>query len=139
MKKIVLVSCASKKRAVKSRAAELYISDLFKLSLQYARKLKPDAIFILSAKHGLLALDDEIEPYNVTLNKMRIDERKLWADRVIEQLQLHTDLQHDYFIVLAGESYCKYLLPRLKLYETPLKGLNIFKRVPYLKKQVDNE
>lgn len=139
MKKIVLISCVSKKRAVKSRAAELYTSTLFKLNLQYARKLKPDAIFILSAKHGLIALDDEIEPYDVTLNKMRANERKVWANKMIEQLRLHADLQHDHFIVLAGERYRQYLLPRLLSYEIPLEKLRIGKQLQYLKKQVRDE
>jgi len=52
MKKIVLISCASKKLEVKAKAADLYTSALFKLNLKYARKLKPDGIFILSAKYG---------------------------------------------------------------------------------------
>jgi hypothetical protein len=139
VKKIVLISCASKKRAVKSRAAELYTSTLFKLNLQYAKKLKPDAIFILSAKHGLLALDDEIAPYDVTLNNMRVGERKTWANKIIEQLRLHADLQHDRFIVLAGERYRQYLLHRLLSYEIPLKKLLIGKQLQYLKKQVRDE
>lgn len=139
MKKIVLIQCVRKKRAVKSRAAELYTSTLFKLNLQYAGKLKPDAIFILSAKHGLVALDDEIEPYDVSLNKMRVDKRKVWANEIIEQLQSHADLQHDHFIVLAGERYRQYLLPRLLSYEIPLKKLPIGKQLQYLKKQVRDE
>jgi hypothetical protein len=139
MKKIVLISCVSTKRAVKSKAAELYISTLFKLNLQYARKLKPDAIFILSAKYGLVALDDEIEPYDVTLNKMRVDEKKSWANQVLGQLKLQTDLQNDHFIILAGERYRQYLLPHLKFREIPLKGLPIGKQLQYLKKQMCNE
>ena len=83
MKRLVLISCASKKRATRAKAAELYISTLFELNLQYARRLKPDAILILSAKHGLLALNDEIEPYDVTLNEMGANERKAWANKVV--------------------------------------------------------
>ena len=139
MKRIILVACASKKRATRTRAAELYISTLFKYSLQYARKLNPDAIFILSAKHGLLTLDEEIEPYDVTLNKMRANERKAWANRVVEQLEGHADLQHDHFILLAGERYRQYLLPHLTSYEVPLEGLRIGGQLQYLKKQVRGE
>ncbi len=47
-KKIVLISCASKKLAYKSKAEDLYISTLFRLSLAYAEKLKPDKIFIFN-------------------------------------------------------------------------------------------
>lgn len=139
VKKVVLISCVSKKQAVKSIAAELYTSTLFKLNLQYAGKVKPDAIFILSAKYGLITLDDEIEPYDVTLNKMRANERKVWASNILEQLQLHADLRHDHFIVLAGERYRQYLLPHLKSYEIPLKGLPIGRQLQYLKRQVCDE
>ena len=44
MKKILLISCASKKLEVKAKAADLYKSALFKLNLKYARKLKADDI-----------------------------------------------------------------------------------------------
>ena len=62
MKKIVLISCVSKKLAVKSKAENLYSSVLFKYNLRYAKSLNPEKIFILSAKYGLLSLDDEVEP-----------------------------------------------------------------------------
>jgi hypothetical protein len=134
MKKIVLISCVSKKQVVKSKAADLYVSTLFKLGLQYARKLKPDVIFILSAKYGLVALDDEIEPYNVILNKMSVNERKAWADKVIRQLKLHVDLKKDHFTILAGERYRQYLLPHLHHHDIPLEGLSIGRQLQRLKK-----
>lgn len=136
MKRIALIACASKKLATRARAEELYTSTLFKYSLQYARKLNPDATFILSAKHGLLTLGEEIEPYDVTLKKMRANERKTWAKKVIEQLKVHADLQHDHFILLAGERYRQYLLPHLTSYEAPLEGFRIGEQLQYLKKQV---
>ena len=139
MRRIALISCVSKKRTTRARAAELYTSPLFRLNLQYARKLKPDAIFILSAKHGLLDLDDEVEPYNVTLNKMDVGQRMAWASKVIRQLQKHCDLRYDHFIILAGERYRRYLLPHLVSYEIPLKGLPIGKQLQYLKRQLRNE
>ncbi len=135
MKKVALIPCVSKKRSSRARAVELYTSTLFKLSLQYARKLSPDRILILSAKYGLVDLDEEIEPYDMTLNKMRAGERKAWAGKVIEQLKRDFDLQHDHFIILAGERYRQYLLPHLASYEIPLKGLPIGKQLQFLKRQ----
>ncbi len=67
MKKIVLISCASKKRDVACKARELYQSTLFKLSLAYAETLNADHIFILSALHGVVDLNSIIEPYNITI------------------------------------------------------------------------
>lgn len=133
MKKIVLISCVSQKLSHKARVEDLYISTLFKLNLKYARKLKPDAIFILSAMHGLLELDAEIAPYNVTLNEMRSTERKAWAKTVLEQLGKHANLKNDHFVFLAGQNYRKYVAPSLASFEVPLEGLPIGKQLQKLK------
>lgn len=69
-RKIILISCASKKLPIRSKAKDLYISTLFDLNLKFAYSMKPDAVYILSAKHGLLHLETEIDPYNLPLNDM---------------------------------------------------------------------
>ncbi len=125
MRKIVLISCASKKSAQRNKARDLYVSTLFKKELQYALRLAPDLIFILSAKYGLVGLDNEIEPYNVTLNTMSAAEIKEWASGVLWQLSQKADLQHDQFVFLAGAKYRKYLAPGMAHVEVPLKGLCI--------------
>ena len=125
MRKIILISCVSKKLPNKSKARDLYVSALFKKNLRFAQKLDPDHIFILSAKYGLVDLDDEIEPYDLTLNTMSTAEIRLWANGVLRQLAEVSDLQQDHFIFLAGDKYRKYLLPRLKNVEIPLQGLRI--------------
>ncbi len=56
------------------KAEDLYVSDLFRKSLAYARQLQPAAIFILSAKYGLVRPADPIDPYNLTLNKLSFAE-----------------------------------------------------------------
>ena len=58
MRKIVLISCVSKKLVHAAKVRDIYVSPLFRLNLAYAESLKPDAIYVLSAKHGLLPLDD---------------------------------------------------------------------------------
>lgn len=67
---IVFLSCVKTKQDHRCRADEMYISPLFKLSLRYAQSLNPRKIFILSAKYGLLELNDIIDPYELTLNHM---------------------------------------------------------------------
>ncbi len=136
MRKIVLISCASKKGPAKARARDLYTSALFRLNLQYAHKLKPDAVFILSAKYGLLALDDEIEPYNVTLNTMNVTERRAWASNVLDHLNKYSDLARDHFIFLAGKRYYEFLIPSISSYEIPTQGLSIGKQLQYLSRQM---
>jgi len=139
MAKIVLISCASKKLKEKARAKDLYISSLFKSSLEYAYSLNPDKIFILSAKYGLLNLKQEIEPYNSTLNSMKDEEVEAWAERILEQLRQEANLQEDEFIFLAGENYRKHLVPEIKNYKIPLQGLGIGKQLKFLKESLKNE
>lgn len=135
MKRIVLISCASKKAHHAAKAKELYISPLFAGNLRYARSLKPDHIFILSAKYGLLELDREIEPYDMTLNDMGSAQIKAWAGKILAQLKENVDLQRDHFILLAGEKYRKYLTSHLASYEIPLQGMPIGKQLQFLAAQ----
>ena len=132
MKKIILISCASKKINKKIKAQDLYISALFQKNLQYAKSLNPDKIFILSAKYGLLKLDEEVEPYDKTLNKMRSCEIKEWATTVLNQLQKVVDLDKDEFVFLAGNNYRKFLLPSINNYKIPMLGLSIGKQLKWL-------
>jgi cytoplasmic iron level regulating protein YaaA (DUF328/UPF0246 family) len=135
MKKIVLISCASQKRSHRSKAKDLYISALFKKSLAYASRLNPDAIYILSAKYGLLDLETEINPYNLALNTKSAGEVRSWADSVLQRLRQVANLQEDHFIFLAGMKYRKYLLPHLRSYEIPFEGLPIGKQLQALSRQ----
>ncbi|MFA5061082.1 MAG: DUF6884 domain-containing protein [Candidatus Pacearchaeota archaeon] len=139
MAKIVLISCVSKKLNKKSKAQDLYISTLFKKNLTYAKSLDSDKIFILSAKYGLLRLDEEIEPYDKNLNKMRSNEIKEWANSVLNQLKKSADIENDEFIVLVGRNYRKFLLPYLKNYKIPMLGLSIGKQIQWLSKRIKNE
>lgn len=134
MKKIVLISCVSQKQLYRSKAKDLYISALFKKNLAYARRLNPDAIYILSAKYGLLDLETEIDPYNQTLNTMSAAENRSWAEKVLQQLGRVADLKQDHFIFLAGERYRKNLLPHLTSYEIPMEGLTIGRQLQALSK-----
>lgn len=139
MAKVVLISCVSKKLHHKSKAQDLYVSPLFQKNLQYAKSLNPDKIFILSAKYGLLRLNEEIEPYDKTLNKMRSNEIKVWANSVLNQLEKSTDIQNNEFVFLAGNNYRKFLLPHIKYYKIPMLGLSIGKQLQCLTKRIKNE
>ncbi len=87
MKRVVLISCVSKKLSHPALAKDLYVSALFQFCLCYAHTLKPDFIFILSAKYGLVALDQRLEPYNDTLNTKRDADIRQWAQVVLQQLR----------------------------------------------------
>ncbi len=129
MKRIVLISCVKRKLPHKARARDLYTSALFRKSLAYAEQLAPDAIYILSAKYGLLPLDAEVEPYDQTLKTMSAGEIREWAQRVVEQLARYADLRTDHFIILAGKAYYRPLIGHLSSYEIPFQGLPIGARL----------
>lgn len=85
--KIGLVSCSKAKKGHICSAREMYSeSNTFRLSLEYLEKTC-DKIFILSAKHGLLDLEDTIQPYDETLVEKPVAERRKWADEVILKLK----------------------------------------------------
>ena len=136
MSRIVLISCVSKKLDRRAKAGGLYISPLFKYNLKYARSLSPDKIFILSAKYGLIELEEEIEPYDQTLNKMSKKERKEWAGKVLTQLNKVSGLSRDEFIFLAGKNYREFLLPQIQNYKIPMFGLGIGRQLKFLKENV---
>ena len=137
MKRAILISCASKKRSKKSKAKDLYISPLFKYNVQYAKSLNPDKIFILSAKYGLLDLNEEIEPYNTTLNKMNKFERKEWSKKILSQLKKEINLEDSEIIFLEWKNYRENLIPFIKNYKIPLEGLGIGRQLKWLKEKTN--
>ena len=139
MSQFVLIACASKKQEHPCRAADLYQSDLFRKNLRYAERLDPDEIFILSAKHGLLRLDEQVEPYNVTLNTMPAAERRAWAERVLEELAQVADLEQDRFTFLAGSRYREHLTPRIRHADVPMEGLGIGRQLRFLTEALADE
>jgi hypothetical protein len=136
MKEYVLISCVSQKLDHPALSKDLYTSPLFKLCYRYATSLKPDAIFVLSAKYGLVSCDQEIAPYNMTLNNMKTRGVKKWSERVLAELSKQTDLQKDLFIFLAGDKYRKFLLPHIRHCQIPMEGLRIGEQLSWLKKKL---
>ena len=74
--------------------------------------------------------------YNKTLNKMSDNGIKEWSNNVLNKLNRVVDLDNDEITFLAGERYRKYLIPHIKNYKIPLKGLGIGKQLKYLKEKV---
>jgi hypothetical protein len=136
MRRVVFISCVSKKLSKLARARELYVSPLFKFNLAYAESLAPDAIYILSAKHGLLELDEVVGPYDETLNTKKDAVIRRWATTVLSQLKGKADPQNDEFIFLAGERYRRHLVPALQTVRIPMLGLGLGKQLQFLKRAV---
>lgn len=129
---VVLIACSSRKLDRSTRARDLYQGTLFRASLDWAQSKKPDEICILSAQYGLVGLDQVIEPYDLTLNTLPIDQVRAWSDRVFGQLASQFDPDSDRFILLAGEKYRRFLAPRLANVEVPLACMRIGEQVSWL-------
>lgn len=83
---IVLVSCVKSKLSHPAPARDLYTSSLFCKQRSYAEALGVPW-FVLSAKHGLVAPENMLEPYELRLSNAPRDYRRGWGARVVQQLQ----------------------------------------------------
>jgi cytoplasmic iron level regulating protein YaaA (DUF328/UPF0246 family) len=107
-----LISCTKSKQSYPYKAWEMYSpSNLFSKVYAYATK-NYDFVAILSAKYGLLFPDDEIEPYDLTLNTMKSQQRKDWAKKVFTQMKNRLKLNDfDKIFFHAGKKYREHLIP----------------------------
>jgi hypothetical protein len=138
---IGLVGCGKSKQAHAAPARDLYTGALFRKSLAYA-EARCSVVYVLSAKHGLLALDQVVEPYDLTLSSQRCSERVTWARGVWSQLCELYDLRGAAgprsFMVLAGDPYSAPLLSVAVVLNllvellVPLRGMDIGERLQFL-------
>lgn len=131
---VYLVSCVSKKQAIPSPAQDLYVSAWFKKARRYA-EASSDQWLILSAEYGLVKPDRVIAPYERTLNKMPINERRAWAEQVAQQLaDIAPELKQVVF--LAGSKYREFLEKHLTDHDIeifiPMENLPIGKQLQWL-------
>ena len=82
---LILVGCVKKKRSHGAPARDLYDSTLWRWRRRYA-EASGCLWYILSAKHGLLAPDIEIAPYDLALSDLTVAERRAWSQRVLDHL-----------------------------------------------------
>lgn len=136
---VIFLSCVKQKRDKPCLAKDMYISDLFKKSLEYAKRLNPRKIYILSAKYGLLELDEIIYPYNLTLNSMTEKERKIWAYKVIKQCEKKGVDFSEKTIFLCGNNYRKYVIRKFSNANAPLANLTIGKQLQLYKNSLNGK
>jgi hypothetical protein len=140
MAKIVLLSCTKSKLDKPSPAKDMYSpSPMFQKTKRYGETLKPDKMFILSAKYGLLPMDKQIEPYDLTLKNMKKDEKDKWGGLVKQQMgKMGVNPQSDKFTFLTGAEYMKPLesfIPSENI-EKPMEGKRMGERLSWLNSQV---
>lgn len=138
MATIGLVACVKDKHECPMEARELYCSALFKDTRAYAEKYC-ERWFILSAKYGLVAPDRVIAPYDETLNRMRVAQRREWAEAVWRDLQRILS-PGDRVVILAGVKYREFLVDRIARHgcipDVPMEGLTIGWQLHWLPEQL---
>lgn len=140
MSQIVLLSCTKSKLSKPSQAQDLYsASPMFQKTLEYGKSLKPDKMFILSAKHHLVPLTKVLAPYDKTLKEMPKDEKIAWGEEVIKQMKSHgINPEKDKFIFLTGSEYMKPLLEYIpeQNVQKPMEGRRMGERLQWLNSQI---
>jgi hypothetical protein len=104
---IVLVGCSATKLDVPAPAKDLYEGPIFKMVrrlVEHPSAKRPTAWGILSAKHGLLAPDGVIEPYDLSASSFDYSERQDWCDAVVRDV-VATWGARTVYRVYAGSAY----------------------------------
>lgn len=135
-REIGLVSCVKAKQDRPAIPRELYTSSYFKKMRRYS-DFHHDEWWILSAKYGLC--DPEgypIEPYDKTLRGATARQKRMWAEKVVNQMQEHDLIDTDArFVIHAGKDYYAELLPLLEqrgaTTSVPTAGLGIGEKMAW--------
>lgn len=118
---VVVIPCGGKKRPGRWKAFRLYSGPYFQKALAAALRLTTsNHIFILSGKHGLLRLNQEVDSY-----EQRIDAPgAITASAVAEQAASLGIDREPSVVVLAGAVYAGIAKTVWPNAQTPLLGLS---------------
>ncbi len=147
--RVALVACSASKLDRPAPARELYTGTAFRLAVAYA-EVCGAAWYVLSAKHGVVAPDEVLEPYDVSMSQLLLDGGRrthpsplgAWATRCRGALMKDRASgalvrAGDVVELLAPAAYANPLAGLLRAWgavaETPLSGLGIGSQLGWLK------
>jgi hypothetical protein len=136
--RIGLVGCVKSKQPRAAPARELYTSPLF-VGRRTAVERTCDRWYILSAKHGLVAPTEILQPYDETLNKASRPQRERWSQEVLDALEGEFgNLGRVVFEAHAGTAYLDHglaagLEARGAVVERPTAGLLLGEQLAFYK------
>jgi len=134
--RVGLVGCVKKKLDHSAPAADLYVSPLFRGRCAYVERTC-ERWFILSALHGLVRADASLEPYDVALSDASQTERRVWARKVLGQLDAELGSCAGLaFEIHAGANYADFglvqgLKERGAAVERPVAGLRVGEQLAF--------
>ena len=109
---LILVGCVKGKRHRAGLARDLYTSIAWRYRRDYA-EMHGCPWYILSAKHGLLAPDTWIEPYDLALATLSASKRREWSQGVLNEIAAKVpSLRGKAIEVHAGKLYVEYGLEK---------------------------
>ncbi|MGW7244545.1 DUF6884 domain-containing protein [Streptomyces sp. NPDC054804] len=115
---LVVIPCGSRKLGSPARAADIYLGSYHRACRKAADALQPDRLLILSARHGLLDLDDVIEPYDTPHGATDA----ITSEVLLEQATMRDIVHLDPVVALGGARHIglvRSVWPHLR---TPLAG-----------------
>ena len=136
---VVLVGCSGPKINVSQcEAQDLYNSNLFKVNIKYAHLLQPNNNFIhiISAKYGVIKLNETIEKYDLSVYDLSKPEYIKWCDGIFDSLNSLYDIDNTNFIFLCGINYYKPYINKLKNHSLPYENKPIGKTIQYASQQI---
>ncbi len=134
------MGCGKSKLSRAAPARALYAPPkglLFKASLEVAEKLHP-RVHVLSAKYGLVALEQMLEPYELSIRQLTPEQQDAWGLSVVESLalnypgcllELHAYASKPYLVPIR-----RHLPSGWKVVE-PMRGLEQGERLGWLKRE----
>lgn len=138
---IALVGCSSQKLVEPAPARAFYISPLFRSALALA-EARHDVVYVVSAKHELVTLDQVIAPYDLSMSAVAKEWRAVWGTRVWGSiLKRHWGFDRQIFIY-AGKDYARPIRRagfNSATFHEPLARLQLGQRLQWLREQLEQQ
>jgi hypothetical protein len=113
----VIVSCGAEKLDHRAPAGEMYVGSYHRAARRAAAVLtRPDRTLILSARHGLLRLDDLIDPYEMRMTNPAAVSPRLVARQMRD---LGIARPGTRIVVLAGKDYSSMIRAAVRELHAP--------------------
>ena len=104
---IIVIGCGRRKKKSNSQAKFLYVSKRFKTSKDIAENLSAYYL-ILSAFHGIITPDKELDPYDFDIGKLPEESKNIWANAALDNIYKISGREP--VTILADGDYAELLL-----------------------------
>jgi hypothetical protein len=135
---IALIGCSGPKLDRLAPARQLYTSKLFKATLALAERWH-DVVYVISAEHELVALDQLIAPYDKTMADIAKEWKAIWGNRVWSSvIHRHQKIDRQVYIY-AGKDYARPIMNagfHQATFHEPLAKKQIGERLQWLNEQL---